>query len=98
MSEWINRNPGAFITIIVLILGNVWSLAVAMEQSRQNKKLTEDLREEFDSHVKEHGLHRTADSESRITRIDSGINALNSILTDVKENLAALRATSNQQR
>lgn len=96
--EWIAKNPGAFITIVVLILGNVWSLAVALEQARRNKEMTEELRDEFDRHVKESGLHRTADSESRITRIDSGINALNSILIDVKENLAALRASSNQKR
>lgn len=94
--EWIAKNPGVFVTIIVLIVGNVWSLAVAMEQSRQTKKMVEDLREEFDAHLKEQGLHRTADSEARITRIDSGINALGAILTDVKENVAALRAGSKR--
>lgn len=94
--EWIAKNPGVFITVIVLVIGNVWSLAVALEQARQTKKMVETLEEKFDWHLKEQGLHRTPDSEARITRIDSGINALNAILIDVKENVAALRAGNKQ--
>jgi len=94
--EWIAKNPGVFVTIIVLVIGNVWSLAVALEQARQTKKMVESLEEKLDRHLKEQGLHRTPDSEARITRIDSGINALNAILIDVKENVAALRAGNNR--
>lgn len=94
--EWIAKNPGVFVTIIVLVIGNVWSLAVALEQARQTKKMVESLEEKLDWHLKEQGLHRTPDSEARITRIDSGINALNAILVDVKENVAALRAGNNR--
>lgn len=92
MSDWINRNPGAFITIIVLIVGNIWSLAVAMEQARRTAKAVEEMREDIDMHLKEPGIHRTPDSEARITRIDAGISAIGNILTDVKEQLAALGA------
>lgn len=92
MAEWIAKNPGAFITIIVLIIGNIWSVAVAMEQARRTTKTVEDLREDFDKHLKEQGIHRTADSEARITRIDAGISAIGNILTDVKEQLAGLGA------
>lgn len=90
--EWIAKNPGVFITIIVLIIGNVWSLAVAMEQSRRTAKAVEEMREDFDRHLKEQGIHRTPDSEARISRIDAGISAISNILTDVKEQLAALGA------
>ena len=94
--EWIAKNPGVFVTIIVLIVGNVWSLAVALEQAKRTSKMVEDLEEKFNAHTKEQGIHRTPDSEARITRIDSGINALNAILVDVKENVAALRAGNNR--
>jgi len=90
--EWIAKNPGVFITIIVLIIGNVWSLAVAMEQARRTARMVEEMREDIDRHLKEPGIHRTADSEARITRIDAGISAISNILTDVKEQLAALGA------
>lgn len=90
--EWIAKNPGAFITIIVLIIGNVWSLAVAMEQARRTAKAVEGMREDFDEHLKREGIHRTPDSEARISRIDAGISAISNILTDVKEQLAALGA------
>lgn len=90
--EWIAKNPGAFITIIVLIIGNVWSLAVAMEQARRTAKAVEEMREDFDEHLKREGIHRTPDSEARISRIDAGISAIGNILTDVKEQLAALGA------
>ena len=90
MAEWIARNPGAFITIIVLTIGNIWSLAVAMEQARQTKKAVEEMRENLDEHLKREGIHRTPDSEARITRIDAGISAIGNILTDVKEQLAGL--------
>jgi len=90
--EWIAKNPGAFITIIVLIIGNIWSLAVAMEQARRTAKAVEVMREDFDEHLKREGIHRTPDSEARISRIDAGISAISNILTDVKEQLAALGA------
>ncbi len=90
--EWIAKNPGAFITIIMLIIGNVWSLAVAMEQARRTAKAVEEMREDFDEHLKREGIHRTPDSEARISRIDAGISAISNILTDVKEQLAALGA------
>lgn len=90
--EWIAKNPGVFITIIVLIIGNVWSLAVAMEQARRTAKAVEEMREDFDEHLKREGIHRTPDSEARISRIDAGISAIGNILTDVKEQLAALGA------
>jgi len=90
--EWIAKNPGVFITIIVLIIGNVWSLAVAMEQARRTAKAVEEMREDFDEHLKREGIHRTPDSEARISRIDAGISAISNILTDVKEQLAALGA------
>lgn len=90
--EWIAKNPGVFITIIVLLLGNVWSLAVAMEQARQTKKMVEDLEVKLDYHLKEQGIHRTPDSEARVSRIEAGINAIGTILTDVRENIGELRA------
>jgi len=90
--EWIAKNPGVFVTIIVLIIGNVWSLAVAMEQARRTAKAVDEMREDIDRHLKEAGIHRTPDSEARISRIDAGISAIGNILTDVKEQLAALGA------
>jgi len=61
-------------------------------QSEQNKKAVDDLREDFDDHLRKDGVHRSADSEARISRIDSGINAIGSILTDIQTQLARLGA------
>lgn len=94
--EWIAKNPSAFIAIIVLIVGNVWSLAVALEQAKRTSKMVEDLEEKFNAHTKEQGIHRTADSEARVSRIEAGINAIGSILSDVKENIGELRAMNKR--
>ena len=88
-------------TIIVLIVTNIWAIAVAMESAKQTKReldLAKDelrkTRETIEGHLRDTSIHRTLDSEGRINRIEAGISAIGNILTDIKENIGMLRASN----
>jgi len=88
--EWITKNPGAIISLAVILIGWIGSNAILMDTVKTLKAKVEKLEVQLETHEKREGLHRTVDSEARISRIDAGISAIGSILTDVKENLARL--------
>lgn len=70
---------------------------MAMEQARQTRKMVETVDEKLDAHLKEQGIHWTPDSERIINRLDSGVNALNSIFLTMKDDIAALRAGNHKR-
>lgn len=94
--EWMSKNSGVVVTILIALIVQIGAYAVLMDTVKTLKEMAGKLRSDLDDHEKQSGLHRTADSEARITRIESGINAVGAILTDMKENIGLLRGANHK--
>lgn len=75
----------SFVGAIVLTLARgLWLIARIEEQVKKQSEDLADARREFHDHVESNHLHRNPDSEARLQRMETTLDAVQTTVNDIR--------------